>query len=204
MDEKDYLIHYGVPGMKWGVRKERPSSGRSNQRISKSRSSERRKKVAKRVAIGAAVIAGTIGAVYLGKKASVLLADRKVREAISSGMKATSSMGFQSPSKPSSVPAAKPVASKAEPKTPSVPAAKPGASKAEPKLQSAPASKSYTPSLTLNPSTGSIGKDYSSQILSSYKDLSSASARSSIQVGSAQMQSLFDSIGDLNAQMLKR
>lgn len=30
----DYLIHYGVKGMKWGVRKQRPTSGRSRLRRS--------------------------------------------------------------------------------------------------------------------------------------------------------------------------
>lgn len=28
----DILVHYGVPGMKWGVRKRRPSSGRSKKK----------------------------------------------------------------------------------------------------------------------------------------------------------------------------
>lgn len=30
----DYLVHYGIKGMKWGVRKSRPSSGRSRRRSS--------------------------------------------------------------------------------------------------------------------------------------------------------------------------
>lgn len=67
----DYLAHYGVKGMKWGVRKRRSSdsSGRSSKRKSSTSTSEpgryeKRKKIAKGAA-SAAVVSAAIGGMAL-------------------------------------------------------------------------------------------------------------------------------------------
>ena len=39
MSQSDYLAHYGVPGMKWGVRKDRRASGSGSKKRGKSDSS---------------------------------------------------------------------------------------------------------------------------------------------------------------------
>ena len=55
----DYLIHYGVKGMKWGVRNEKESSGQKHQGMS----------TAKKVAIGVGVAAAVAGVTYISVKA---------------------------------------------------------------------------------------------------------------------------------------
>lgn len=75
----DHLAHYGVKGMKWGIRKQRPSSGltrrRSSYRVTsksskKTRSSSDNSKTNRRrkIAIGVAVAGGAILAAYGGYK----------------------------------------------------------------------------------------------------------------------------------------
>lgn len=44
MDD-NYLLHYGIPGMKWGVRKSKPSSGGSRKRSNSSYKKSYNKKV---------------------------------------------------------------------------------------------------------------------------------------------------------------
>ena len=81
------LYHYGVKGMKWGVRRYQNKDGSltnaGKKRYSKESTSDvdtddrdaRRKKIAKRVAIGAAVVGVTLavaGGIYLHKKNSYL------------------------------------------------------------------------------------------------------------------------------------
>lgn len=63
----DYLIHYGVPGMKWGVRKQRVTRGKTNRRSAKSSMSEEDKKARRRrnmkiAAGGAGVVLAAYGA----------------------------------------------------------------------------------------------------------------------------------------------
>lgn len=61
----DYLMHYGVPGMKWGVRKRRVTSGKTNRRSSKSSMSEEDKKARRRRNMKiAAGVAGVVLAAY--------------------------------------------------------------------------------------------------------------------------------------------
>lgn len=61
----DYLMHYGVPGMKWGVRKQRVTSGKTNRRSSKSSMSEEDKKARRRRNMKiAAGVAGVVLAAY--------------------------------------------------------------------------------------------------------------------------------------------
>lgn len=47
VSETDYFAHYGVKGMRWGIRKERPSSGRSGRLGSKKTGIQRTSKVEK-------------------------------------------------------------------------------------------------------------------------------------------------------------
>ena len=61
----DYLMHYGVPGMKWGVRKQRVTSSKTNRRSAKSSMSEEDKKARRRRNIKiAAGVAGVVLAAY--------------------------------------------------------------------------------------------------------------------------------------------
>lgn len=55
----DYLMHYGVPGMKWGVRKQRVTSGKTKRRSSKGSMSEEDKKARRRR--NAKIAAGVAG-----------------------------------------------------------------------------------------------------------------------------------------------
>ena len=58
----DYLMHYGIPGMKWGVRKQRVISGKTNHRSSKGSMSEADRK-ARRRRRNAKIAAGVAGGV---------------------------------------------------------------------------------------------------------------------------------------------
>lgn len=61
----DYLIHYGVPGMKWSVRKQRVTRGKTNRRSAKSSMSEEDKKARRRRNMKiAAGVAGVVLAAY--------------------------------------------------------------------------------------------------------------------------------------------
>lgn len=55
----DYLMHYGIPGMKWGVRKQRVTSGKSNRRSAKNSMSDADKKARRRR--NAKIAAGVVG-----------------------------------------------------------------------------------------------------------------------------------------------
>lgn len=59
--QSDYLIHYGVKGMKWGVRHDPQRSGNG-------RGSSKKMSTAKKVAIGVAVAAAVAGVTYAAVK----------------------------------------------------------------------------------------------------------------------------------------
>ena len=62
----DYLMHYGIPGMKWGVRKQRVTSGKTNRRSAKNSMSDADKKARRRRNIKiAAGVAGGVAAAAL-------------------------------------------------------------------------------------------------------------------------------------------
>lgn len=56
----DHLLHYGVKGMKWGVRHDKPRNVKSFRKGL----SDRQKKMLKRVAIGAAIVGAGLLSVY--------------------------------------------------------------------------------------------------------------------------------------------
>ena len=64
---RDILEHHGILGQKWGVRRYRNEDGSLTAAGKKrnSEASDKKKKIAKRVAIGAAATASIIGAGYL-------------------------------------------------------------------------------------------------------------------------------------------
>lgn len=55
-DDSAYLAHHGVKGMKWGVRKDRSAYRSDDERR------QRRRTIAKRIAIGTGIAAGVAGA----------------------------------------------------------------------------------------------------------------------------------------------
>lgn len=83
--DNNTLTHYGVPGMKWGVRKQRvlvgrrgrrfmtgtsrrPVTTRANKSSSRKGLTAQQKQKLKKVAIGAGIVAGTAAAAYGGYK----------------------------------------------------------------------------------------------------------------------------------------
>lgn len=78
MNTNDYLIHYGVKGMKWGVRHQPQRIGYST---SSTKLSEKQKKILKRVAIGAAITGGVLLATYGAVKVHDIHNYRKISKA---------------------------------------------------------------------------------------------------------------------------
>lgn len=69
MDDGSYLMHYGVPGMKWGIRHDRKHN--NSDKVSKNRLSDRQKTAIK---IGAALVGTALiayGGYKLGRTAKV-------------------------------------------------------------------------------------------------------------------------------------
>lgn len=79
------LCHYGVKGMRWGVRKDRASKAVSNVKSKAPKLSDRQKKVAK-ASGGVTLVAGVAAASYIiGKKSGTKLSDAKAAARIDAG-----------------------------------------------------------------------------------------------------------------------
>ena len=79
----DYLMHYGIKGMKWGVRKQRVTSGKTKRRSSKGSMSEEDKKARRRrnAKIAAGVAGGVAGNSHYLRTDSPALLDAAERHA---------------------------------------------------------------------------------------------------------------------------
>lgn len=74
---EDYLIHHGIKGMKWGVRKQRSTSGRSTTNTKKRKQLNIDKKKVAQIAItsGAIAAAAGIGYAYAKKRYTTSFSD---------------------------------------------------------------------------------------------------------------------------------
>ena len=61
MSREEALAHFGVPGMKWGVRKDRVSNAKS---VNSKRTPEERRALAKKIAIGTGLLLVAAGSAY--------------------------------------------------------------------------------------------------------------------------------------------
>lgn len=81
----DYIYHHGVKGMKWGVRKDKKSSGRSTQ-SDKPKVSDEKKKAAKKKALKiTGYVAATVAISAIGTAMTV---SPKVRSLMGKGIEA--------------------------------------------------------------------------------------------------------------------
>lgn len=80
MDNNE-LYHYGVKGMKWGVRRRRDDAGSSTSRGRSGANNDKKKRIAKRVAIGVGVAAGAAIATYGAYKISKIVKNKKAVKA---------------------------------------------------------------------------------------------------------------------------
>lgn len=187
-----YLMHYGVPGMKWGVRKAPTVIGRRQRSRTKEESSYRKKKssTAKKVAIGAAIVGGTALAAYGGYKAFNLFRDRRAKKAIALGANSLKKMGFADVVQPIANKTNNTTASLSVKTSPATP--KPSIPKTEPKKNT------YSPKLTLDTSKVSTGEDYLSQILKNQQKMSAVVDQVK------DMKDVYGSLDDLTYSLLNR
>ena len=87
----DYLAHYGVLGMKWGVRKQRPTQKTDRQQ---KMSTEQRKKMIRNAGIMLGTLTVAVGTVYVASQMN-----KKIPKEISSKAKKVVADSFEPPTK---------------------------------------------------------------------------------------------------------
>jgi len=80
-----YLMHYGVLGMKWGVRKARPTSSVSTTGQT-TKSKKLSKETKRKIAIGVGVAAASVVAAYGGYKLSKIIKSKAYKGIMQNGM----------------------------------------------------------------------------------------------------------------------
>ena len=177
-----FLVHHGIKGQKWGVRKQKPKGKSTNKR---------KKSIGKKIAIGSAIVVGTALAAYGGYK---IFKNKKHIKSVLKGAKAVNKMGINTTKKVVSDSFSNPSINRTQVPKINVPRVEiPRTS-----VQRTEVSKVSIPHLTLNPKNVSIGEDYTKRILDSSTKLSSAVKET------ADMKSIFGSLDSLTEELLKK
>lgn len=178
-----FLVHHGIKGQKWGVRKERQKTAK--------RTNKRKKNIGKKIAIGSAIVVGTALAAYGGYK---IFKNKKYIKSILKGTKAVNKMGINTTKKVVSDSFSNPSVNRIQ--VPKINVPRVDIPKTN--IQRTEVPKASVPHLTLNPKNVSIGEDYTKRILDSSTKLSSAIKET------ADMKSIFGSLDSLTEELLKK
>ena len=95
---EDYLMHYGVKGMKWGVRHDPERVGRDRRKVSQSKNKKRKKlsEKQKRIIKIGAVVVGSALAYYGARKVSSIITEKYLSDGLEA-LRALDASAFEKP-----------------------------------------------------------------------------------------------------------